>query len=224
MDKFVLIDPYRALVSEKADVSEYMTESIRNIYGISLSADFEKYEGIGIRQTVTSLLRENGLDDDEINTKLDRYMEDLQYSYNNVMGGGALLISPGSKEFLETLKQEGVILGIATGEARSITDARLKKAGLGKLFDFEMCGDSILDLGEIIDMAIRTAHTDFDIGDTKGAVMASSPAVMRASRDKYLFKVGVPGIHSASDLKRAGADIILNGFNDSSGIIRLLNK
>ena len=125
MDKLVLFDVGGTLVKDAKDVSEYVAESIRNIYGTVVDVNLSDYQGMTSQQIAEDVLRRNGMPQEEIEQKLVRYTEDLFYTYYNVAGHDRQVVADGTKEILDEFSKRGALIGIATGEVERIARFRL---------------------------------------------------------------------------------------------------
>ena len=115
-DKLVLVDVNNVIVKDSRDVSEYIFEAIRSRYGLEAQFDINNYEGLSSKAMLRSILRKNGVPEEDINSRIDGCAEELGYTYYNVTGRDAIKTMDGSRQFLAELKKEGALVGIATGE------------------------------------------------------------------------------------------------------------
>ena len=222
MAALVLFDVDKTLVSDSKDISGYVEESIRNIYGRIVEADMGSMEGDSSQNIIQAVLRKYQVPEDEINGKLDRIMEDLYYTYYNVAGHDRLIVKDGARELLGELERRGALLGIATGEAERISRFKVEKAGLTGYFMLGAFGNSGKELADIIRAAVHTA-VDANGEVTKTAVVASSPYMLRAAKSVGVLAVGVANSrYSAGELKQAGADSVLGSLKERRKIVGML--
>ncbi len=224
MDKLVLFDVNNILTKDTKDVSEYVSESIRNIYGILVELNLSKYPGMTSQEIAEAALRETGMPQEEIDEKLVRYTEDLFYSYYNVAGHDRQILLDGAKELLEELQNKEVLIGIATGEAERVAKFRLEKTDLSKYFKFGAFGKDAKDADGIVRIALEKAKNDFTFSGNAIAV-CGDPAFLKASKLAGMMSVGVAnGKFSAEDLKSAGADAVIKSLREKGKITNLLAK
>ncbi|MEM0201496.1 MAG: HAD hydrolase-like protein, partial [Candidatus Micrarchaeaceae archaeon] len=133
MDKYVLLDA-QTLVYDKKDISRYVSESIMNIYGIITEVNLNNYSDFTSKETATQILKENGLKEEEIIPRLDRYLEDLPYSYYNVAWSDELYLMDGSKQLIDYMKKSKIEISSVSLEPTKIIDMRFKKVGIENYF------------------------------------------------------------------------------------------
>lgn len=223
MKGFALFDPNKTIVYNAKDISEYVAESIRNIYGVIVTINLDKYEGMTSKAIVKASLTEHGFDEKEITARLDRIMEDLPYSYYNVAWSDTVNVAEGAKELLAELKKLDVLVGIATGEAEKVSKMRLEKANLQNYFSFGSYGEKGIEMSDIIKHAVYSAESEFGIPKEKGVLVATSPSIISAGKALGIKVVGVlNNKHNQEELKSAGADTIVKSLKEKGKIISML--
>lgn len=222
MDKLVLFDVNNTLTKDTKDISEYVAESIRNIYGTMVEVELQKYEGMTAQETAEAVLLENGMPKDEIGLKLVRYTEDLFYSYYNVAGHDRQLLLDGAKDIVERLSKENVLMGIATGEPEKLARFRLEKVGLNDFFKFGAYGNEGKGADEIVAKAIEKARAGFAFSG-KVAVVSCYPNFMSAAKKSGATAIGVKGEKfSADDLSAAGASTVIRSLKEQDSVTKAL--
>jgi phosphoglycolate phosphatase-like HAD superfamily hydrolase len=222
MDKLVLFDVNETLVRDTKDVSEYVSESIRNIYGTLVEVNLSKYIGMTSQETAEAVLLENGMPKDEIEQKLVRYTEDLFYTYYNVAGHDRQTLFEGAGELLEELSKKGVLIGIATGESEKIARFRIEKAGLSNYFAFGAFAKDGRSAEDIVGKALEKAKSEFSFSGN-AALVCSSPNFVSAAKRFGIKSAGIAnGKFSGEELKNAGADVATKSLKDKGKIIQLL--
>lgn len=222
MEGFVLFDTYGTVVKNAKDISPYVAESIMNIYGIIVKVDLSKYKGLTSKQIAWEVLKENNFDEKEIEPRLDRYMEDLPYSYYNVAWSDKLNVVDGSKELLEELQKKDFLIGIATGEAEPVAKLRLQKAGLEQYFKFGGYGEDGITFDEIVSKALKRAEEQ-GLQKEDGLMILSNPVLIRIAKKAGVRVVGVESEGTpVKELKEAGADLIVKNLKDKGRIIDLI--
>lgn len=195
-----------------------------DIYGIIVDVDLSKYEGLTSKQTAKAILIENGFQESPIDARLDRYMEDLPYSYYNVAWSDKIETEEGAKGLLEELRRREIKVGIATGEAERVSKMRLQKASLDEYFIFGAYGEANMEMAEIIKKAAENAKEQFGNAAEWGILVSSLPGVIRAGKAAGIRTVGVVnGKTTVEKLKKAGANTIVKSLKDKSAIIKELD-
>lgn len=222
MDKLILFDVNDTLTRDTKDVSEYVSESIRNIYGTLADVDLSKYEGMTSKEIAEAVLLENGMPKEDIEQKLVRYTEDLFYSYYNVAGHDRQILIDGAKELLEELSKNGALMGIATGEAEKIARFRLEKAGLSGYFKFGAFGSEGKSARDILGKALEKAKSGFAFSGDAVLVCSYPSFVIAAKSLGTRCAVFAGGKFSEAELKDDGADVVIKSLRDKDKVTKLL--
>lgn len=219
--KLVLFDVNGTLVKDYLDVSEYVAESIRSMYGILTEVDLSKYEGFTSQEIAVSVLLDNGFPKEEIDAKLERYCEDLFYSYYNVAGHNKQIVLDGAESLLNELsKKDGALLGIATGEAERVARFRLEKVGFSKYFKIGAFGNKDKEFKGILGRAIATAPSDYEIEDT--FFVGSAQRTLQEARTAGVHTIGVAnGKTARADLDKI-SDTTVGSLKETSKILKTI--
>lgn len=125
---------------------------------------------------------------------------------------------PGTREALEALDKEGVLLAVATGKSRRGLNATLDRHGLSDLFvvlktaddgpskpNPTILRDAVKEAGAEIDTTAMIGDTVFDI------------SMARAART---HAIGVSwGYHPVDELKKAGAEAVIDRYAELPGLL-----
>ncbi len=204
------------------NISPYIAESIMNIYGVIAKVDLARYEGLTAKEIAKAVLLEHKLSEAEIKSRLDRYMEDLPYSYYNVAWSDRVNVTEGAKELLQEMERREVLAGIATGEEEKVAKMRLEKAGLAPYFKFGAYGNDGFTFDEILAKALAEAGKQgFQKDD--GVLVVSNPIAVGAGKQAGIRTVAVETVmHSGKALRAAGADLVVRDLRDRARIFEFL--
>jgi beta-phosphoglucomutase-like phosphatase (HAD superfamily) len=219
---FVLFDTYKTVVRNAKDISHYVEESIMNIFGIIVKINLAEYDGLSSKQIARAILLENGFHEKDISHKLDRYMEDLPYSYANVAWSDTIEVTEGAGELLEELEKRDVLVGMATGEAEKVAKMRLNKVKMDHYFKFGAYGEEGMTFSEILEKGLKKAEENgFQKED--GILIVSSPTSVSIGKSLGIRTVGVEtkGVQ-VKELKAAGADLVVKDLKEKERIIDLI--
>ncbi len=221
MDMFALFDTNKTIVTDKKDISAYVSESIRNIYGIITEVYLDKYEGLTAKETAYQILKENGLSEKEITERLDRYLEDLPYSYYNVAWSDKIDVFDGAKLLLDTLKKKDVLLGIATGEPLRVAKMRLEKVSLEKYFSLNASAENGMTPSLILSSALDVASSEYDLDKTDGIFFSSSKRFIQAAHDLGLYAIGVSkNPEMMKEFINSGSNEVLSSLKEKPQILK----
>lgn len=120
---------------------------------------------------------------------------------------------PGAREVLDLLEGSGWLLGVATGKGRRGLDATLAWHGLEDRFVTVQTADVALGKPDP-DMLLRAmAETGAEAGAT--VMIGDTSYDMRMAQNAGTAAIGVAwGYHPADELRAAGADAVVEAFDD----------
>ncbi len=217
--KAMLFDA-NALMANSKDVSAYVAESIRNIYGIALGVDLKEYKGMTSKETARAILLSHGLDGGEIDERLDRYIEDLPYSYYNTAWSDRVFLASGATNLLQELKKKGIILGIISGEIERIVREKMKKTNIDEYFDIVSSGDTYEDMAGILKSAVENA-SEHGMEEGKVLSIAGTARMLSALKAAGIYTIGMEEIREES---HNIADLYLKSLDERQKIISAIER
>jgi phosphoglycolate phosphatase len=130
-------------------------------------------------------------------------------------------VMPGIEPLLDRLIDDGVLLGLVTGNIEAAAHVKLARGGLNRFFSFGGYGSDSADRTEVTEAAVRRAELVSGGSLRDGACFAvgDTPRDVRAGHGAGIRVVGVAtGSYSVDELRDAGADWALEtveaGFPD----------
>lgn len=155
----------------------------------------------------------------------EAYLIRLREEFQKVNRGAGIL--PGVCELLDTLKAEGVVMGLLTGNLEAGAWIKLKRFGLDQYFSFGAFGDKHPERDKLGPEALAEAKrvhqrgfnpmTTVVIGDTPrdiscGRVIGSSTVAVAT------------GAYSLEELSEHNPTLALQSLQESGAILNLLSK
>ncbi|MCX6761781.1 MAG: HAD family hydrolase [Candidatus Moranbacteria bacterium] len=220
--KLVLFDIDKTLVKSSAGHRAAFSAAFKEIYGIDASIDIIQPSGMTDQQIIFEVLKIKGLDEEKIKSKLDLCMEKMADVFSGMIATAELTILPGVKELLEELKNNGVLIGLVTGNLEPIAQSKMKKLNLDRYFKVGGFGNDHIDRTELVKIAIKKARSKFDfIFSNNVYLFGDAPQDMKAGNEAGIIPIGVTtGIYSKQQLENAGASLVLNDLTDTEEILR----
>ncbi len=225
MYKLVLFDVGSLLVRDSKDISEYMSESIRNIYGRIVTVDLKDYQGWTSQNIAEDVLRKDSMDEEEIKAKLHRITEDLYYTYYNVAGHDKLILNDGARDLLGQIWKKNITMGMVTGETEKIARFRAEKATIHGFFKTGAFAGDGKEYVDIVNKAAEKAASELGVNKTEIAVVANSPHLIKGAKAAGVATIGIAnGSYSEEDLRDAGADLAVKSIKDRPKILSFLDS
>ncbi len=185
-----------------------------------LDVDIEKYSDTGMtdpevgRRSFTAVIGRPPTTE-EFSKLLERRMHYLVQTVNESTGYHVL---PGVQTLLPSLIEHGFILGLVTGNLEAAAHVKLHRSNLNQYFSFGGYGSDSPERSVLTKIAMARGETVYGekispdaflaIGDTPNDIIAAHQAGIQC--------VGVASHkYTASDLKDANADFVLNSLEEA---------
>ena len=163
---------------------------------------------------------------------LARYTTQLEVAFDARLGqlrtqGRAL---PGALEAVAAVAElPGVVQSVLTGTIRPNAAAKLRAFGMDAFFDFEIGGYG----SEVYPMGAQLLRSRGRVAEKYGGEIATNPAVYLgdSTRDVEAARTGgarsvavASGRSTASELREAGADIVLDDLADTDAVVTAVDR
>ena len=133
----------------------------------------------------------------------------LRHLPDTVAESDGYRVMPGVEPLLDRLIDDGVLLGLVTGNIEAAAHVKLARAGLNRFFSFGGYGSDSADRTEVTEAAVRRAELVSGGSLRDGACFAvgDTPRDVDAGHGAGIKVVGVAtGSYSVEELREAGAD------------------
>jgi len=153
---------------------EAYTQAIADVYGL-VNINYMDYPIFGLtdRGILYLLLRENGIETDDIRAGETEFSKQVQKIHNTTASRREQEYKalPGAFQLLTLLKEKNIITGLATGNYKSLASFKLRQAGLNHFFSFGGFGEAGIARSDIVkDAIVKSGETNLDsivlLGDT----------------------------------------------------------
>jgi phosphoglycolate phosphatase len=141
----------------------------------------------------------------------------LRHLPDTVAESDGYRVMPGVEPLLDRLIDEGVLLGLVTGNIDAAAHVKLARAGLNRFFSFGGYGSDSADRTEVTEAAVRRAGLVSGGSLRDGACFAvgDTPRDVRAGHGAGIKVAGVAtGSYSVDELREAGADWAMETVED----------
>lgn len=175
-------------------------------------------------------MRLNGLR--EKKDDLGRYVSALgrQYELSMSQLRDRGLVLPGAREALAALQRvDGVIQAVLSGNLRTVSRAKLATFDLDHYLDLEVSayGDDDEERPSLVNIAQRRAEAKYkqEFGCQNTVIIGDSPSDVDTGRRGGAHVIGVAsGKSDAAELKSAGADLAIDGLDDTARVVDAVRK
>jgi phosphoglycolate phosphatase-like HAD superfamily hydrolase len=226
MDILTFFDIDNTLIQSSTGHVEALLLSIAEVYGLEASIEVINHHGMTDQEIITRLLEEYGIDRAAIKSGLKDCMESMSRKYAEIVNSEKIVVMRGVFDLLPKLEQNGVILGLVTGNLEKIARCKLKKIGIDQFFKIGGFGSDHINRGELVKIAIQRAGDRFNCGHKRRVFhFGDAPQDMKAGRTAGVVPVGVAtGIFTADQLTAAGAETVFPDLTDADEILKMMLK
>lgn len=133
----------------------------------------------------------------------------LKHLPDTVAESGGYRVMPGVERLLDRLIEQGVLLGLVTGNVEAAAHIKLSRGGLNRFFSFGGYGSDSPDRTEVTEAALRRGEMVSGGALSDGACLSigDTPRDVDAGHGAGIRVIGVgTGKYSVDELRDAGAD------------------
>jgi phosphoglycolate phosphatase len=222
MDRLILFDIDGTLTKGKGH-PEAFEHGLRSVYGVEAGQPPEGNPGCSDQAIILDVLQKEGLSREHILEKMDECMQEMARFYREHISNRQVETHDGVKGLLEELSVKPVLLGLVTGNVEDIAFAKLGKAGVAQHFSFGGFGSNHTERPELVKLAIKRAENHGFEPDGKVFVVGDTPKDIEAGKASGAITIGVAtGIFSSDELKKAGADFVLESLADRDRFLEIV--
>jgi phosphoglycolate phosphatase-like HAD superfamily hydrolase len=205
----VLFDIDGTLISTGGSSGHAWAHAVKDFYDVDFDVDANTGKGLPDPEVGRAILRAV-LGHEPTGRELLRLMRRrMKYLPGELEKAPNFVVEPGVPELLERLTDDGILLGLTTGNVEPAAHAKLARGGLTHYFSFGGYGSDAVERVDLTKAAIERARrivgeplpykTILAVGDTPRDVEAGHGAGIRVA--------GVAtGYYSVDQLTEAGAD------------------
>jgi phosphoglycolate phosphatase-like HAD superfamily hydrolase len=217
MDILTFFDIDNTLIQSSTGHVEALLLSIAEVYGLEASIEVINHHGMTDQEMIDRAAIKSGLKD---------CMESMSRKYAEIVNSEKIVVMRGVFDLLPKLEQNGVILGLVTGNLEKIARCKLKKIGIDQFFKIGGFGSDHIHRGELVKIAIQRAGDRFNCGHKRRVFhFGDAPQDMKAGRTAGVVPVGVAtGIFTADQLTAAGAETVFPDLTDADEILKMMLK
>lgn len=225
--RLILFDIDGTLIRSHGAGREAMRAALEEVCGTAGPIDSYKMSGKIDNQILLDLLTAAQLPKERIHALRPEIYAAMAKKGQTIFWDRNITACPGAAELLPRLwRQEGIILGLLTGNSQMIAPLKLKAAGLNPTL-FRVCvyGSDAETRNEMPQIAYERAQklTGQAVDGKNTVIIGDTPADILCARAGLATAVAVAsGWHSAQTLSQYQPDFLLNDLRDTDGVVKLL--
>ena len=226
MDVLAFFDIDNTLIQSSQGHVKALLHSIAEVYGLEASIEVINHHGMTDQEIITRISEVYGIDRGAIKSGLKDCMESMSRRYAEIVKSEKIVIMPGVRDLIPRLAQNGINLGLVTGNLEEIARYKLKKIGIDHFFKIGGFGSDHINRADLVKIAIQRAEDRFNC-DCQRQVFhfGDAPQDMTAGRAAGVVPVGVAtGIFTSEQLAAAGAEIVFPDLKNADDILQMILK
>jgi phosphoglycolate phosphatase-like HAD superfamily hydrolase len=188
-----------------------LVEAVRRVTGLETSTDHIPVHGMLDPDILTRMMRDAGARAPAIRRAMPEIVRQAQQIYVRSVPNLERKTCPGVRALLRRLENDGVLLGLVTGNLTRIGWKKLERAGLKAYFRFGSFGEMAKDRAGLARLAVRKARLRGWIGTaTPIALVGDAPSDIQAAKQNGIRAIAVyTGISTSDELLAHAPDILL---------------
>ena len=224
--KLLLFDIDQTLLESSRGHRVAFEEGFREAYGEEVSIEGLELGGMTDRQIIVEVMRVQKVPERVIQSRLDQCIRIMEHRYAEVLRADELTVLPGVVGLLEALNRHPeVLMGLVTGNLETIAWGKIRKVGLAKYFKLGGFGNEDVVRSHLVENAIQLAVRRHGFVEANNVfVFGDTPRDIDAGHGARATVVAVATGHfSKYNLRRAGADWIVDSLSDKEKIFDILD-
>jgi phosphoglycolate phosphatase len=188
--------------------------AMQEVYGLETTIDGIAYHGKTDLGILRAALNRAFVSDDEFEKKLPQALAFIRQHVKENLDRLKPQVCGAIPELLRRLRDEGKVVGVASGNLESVGWHKIEAAGLREFFSFGIFSDANEQRSDIFVAAVSEARSRLG-RNAKVCFIGDTPEDVRAARIAGAYVVAVcTGIYKNSDLAHLGADACVASCED----------
>jgi phosphoglycolate phosphatase len=192
--------------------------AFKTVYGIDAHKSEIKTDGMIDPQIIATVLVNHGLSPEQIEVKMEEAMQDMVKFFKENCHQGEFEPLVGVKELLVVLKEQGIPVGVLTGNIEGIAEIKLTQAGIWDFIQFGAYGNLAPNRKrvELIEVAAQRAkQAGIELAGNQLCIVGDAQLDVRTAKLGDIKSVAVAtGVFSIEDLTTEGPELVVKSFAD----------
>ncbi len=224
MDRLVLFDVDRTLIGRSQCHHDAFSYAFKKVYGVDVDIRIINYGGMTDPAIAIEVLKKIGLKENIICPKIPECMNAIRDYFLENVKRDKIPILPGVNELLESLNDNGTLLGLVTGNLEPIAWGKLESIHINHYFKLGGFGSDSINRTELVKAAVKKAMNDFNFNGTT-FVIGDTPRDIKAGFEADAKTIAVAtGTYTVEELKEFNPDFVFESLEEKEEIIKAIMK
>jgi phosphoglycolate phosphatase len=137
-----------------------------------------------------------------------------------------ITLMPGEMNLLDTLKREGYLVGVLSGNIEMVGRQKLADALISEYFSFAAFGDMSTSRSELVDFAEKDMQKQgFEAQKNQFIIIGDSIRDIECARDSKLPSIGIAtGAYSKRELQLAGSSLAVDSLEEINSVMQFISS
>ena len=223
--KIPLFDIDQTLITGRKILVDAYRFVFKKVYQVEASIEEVDNAGMISAEVIVETLKRHNFSFKEIRQKLPQAFKELgDYFVKNIKANDFIAL-PGAKELLKKLKEKRVLIGVLTGNIDTIGWEKLKRTKLDQYIDFGVFGNMAFKRKDLVPLALEEAKKILEkkIFFKNLVIIGDSFRDILCAKENQIEVIGVAsGKNTKEELKKAGADLVIDSLLEKEKIFKFL--
>lgn len=224
--KIPLFDLDGTLIKSKHELKlNRFAFATEKVFGIKADLNRLMTHGMIDSQILIELLALYGVPKEKSQEKLQEMfsaMEEFLIQYENEMDYEPL---PGVRNLLEELYEKNIPLAVLTGNVECFGWKKLEKTNLKKFITTGSFGNMAIIRSDLVPIVLEKLQLECDelIQKSNLVIVGDTPLDIICAKEAGIFSIGIAtGKYSKEELKKEGADLVVDSFEQKEELLNFL--
>jgi phosphoglycolate phosphatase-like HAD superfamily hydrolase len=224
MDRLVLFDIDRTLIDRSRCHHNAFSYAFKKVYRVDADIRIINYGGMTDPAIAIEVLKKMMLNEDVICSKLPQCMNVIVDYFLKNLKRDRIHILPGVNDLLESLTNNGILLGLVTGNLEPIAWGKLESIHINHYFKFGGFGSDNINRTELVKAAIKKAQSSYNFNGTT-FVIGDTPRDIKAGFEADAKTIAVAtGTYSMDELKKYNPDFLFDDLRKTKSVLNVVMK
>jgi phosphoglycolate phosphatase len=224
MDKLVLFDIDKTLIVGSRFHYNALKKALTQVYGVENPKSLTNMQGMTDLKIICATLQSENIPVKTIKSGLDECMRTMCKNFKDALEISDLKVLKGVNPLLQEMKEQGIPMGLVTGNMEAIAWLKLDKVNLKQYFQFGGFGDRVLKRSGLVEKALEASNELIGSVDRNNVyLVGDTPRDIWGGMKAEVNTLGVAtGDFTEYELMDSGADYVVKDLTEKDRIFSII--